>query len=143
MQSFFVEKSANLLKHEGKKPSRCPDCYKKFKQKNPSICEFYKAGHCMFGPKGQNKLGKCYKRHPEVCKNDDGCMEKNCGLEKTLCCHVTHRAFKYLPYAYIRKSLPLYPGCWRVCLRWLLVRHKEMDGRSIRTTTAAAAAKRP
>ena len=61
-------------------PSRCPECDKKFKQKNPPICEFYKAGHCMFGSKGQNKLGKCYKKHPEPCEKfiSEGCKDNKC-----------------------------------------------------------------
>ena len=71
-------------KHEEKsknnRPSRCPECDKKLRQKNSSVCDFYRAGHCMFGPKGQNKKGKCYKKHPEPCEkfSDGGCKDSNC-----------------------------------------------------------------
>ena len=59
---------------------RCEDCDKKFKRKNPAICQFYRAGHCMFGPRGQNKEGKCYKKHPNPCQKfaADGCDAKDC-----------------------------------------------------------------
>ena len=73
-------------KHEEKsknnRPSRCPECDKKLRQKNTSVCDFYRAGHCMFGPKGQNKKGKCYKKHPEPCEkfSDGGCEDKNCSF---------------------------------------------------------------
>ena len=59
---------------------RCSECDKKFKRKTPPICRFYKAGHCMFGPKGQNKEGKCYKRHPAPCQKYEAgeCDDKAC-----------------------------------------------------------------
>ena len=47
---------------------------------NRPVCEFYKAGHCKFGPKGQNKEGKCYNRHPDPCNksNSGPCADKKC-----------------------------------------------------------------
>ena len=79
-KSFAIEKST----FKGK-PSRCPECYKKFRSTDPTskpICEFYKAGHCKYGPKGQNKDGKCYNRHPEPCQKSIAgkCTDKKCLL---------------------------------------------------------------
>ena len=67
------------------KPFRCSECNKKFKQNNPVICEFYRAGHCKFGPKGQNKIGKCYNKHPEPCQkfSDGQCKDKKCAFMHT------------------------------------------------------------
>ena len=82
-KNFTIEKTT----FKGK-PSRCPECYKKFKSADPAnrpICEFYKAGHCKYGPKGQNKEGKCYHRHPEPCQKfaSGKCTDKKCSLMHT------------------------------------------------------------
>ena len=46
------------------------------------MCEFYKSGHCKYGPKGQNKEGKCYNRHPDPCEKFSAgtCNDKKCKL---------------------------------------------------------------
>ena len=64
------------------KPFRCADCDKKFKRKTP-VCQFYRAGHCIFG--GQqtetNEI-KCKHRHPAACPDfkADKCENKGCNL---------------------------------------------------------------
>ena len=75
------EFTAEDSKYKGKL-SRCPECYKKSKNNpdNKRICEFYKAGHCKYGPQGQNKEGKCYNRHPEPCQKDGECTDKKCAF---------------------------------------------------------------
>ena len=81
-KKFSIEGS----KYKGK-PSRCQECHKKFMMNpaNRPVCDFYKAGQCKFGPKGQNKEGKCYNRHPEPCKKSSSgpCSDKKCTLMHT------------------------------------------------------------
>ena len=44
------------------------------------ICYFLTKGHCKYGAKGENHLGKCIKYHPDQCReyNLNGTMEKGC-----------------------------------------------------------------
>ena len=60
---------------------RCPECHKKFvmNPENRPVCDFYKAGQCKYGPKGQNKEGKCFNRHPDPCQKSK-CTDKKCKL---------------------------------------------------------------
>ena len=75
--------TAEGIKYKGKL-LRCSECHKKFMRDpiNRPVCDFYKAGHCKYGPKGQNKEGKCYNRHPDPCpKFSTGkCIDKKCKL---------------------------------------------------------------